>query len=135
MPTILTQIRINGYSQSGTAANTNGSLLGSNAVIRVEIDNGAIANAPTLLVSGGGAAGSIIEGLALSRNTHTSHAANNGIQIQDTSNVWVRGNFFGTDATGLTLKEQYGRSVFITGNTTGIIVGSNTSALTHRIAM
>ncbi|TAG46213.1 MAG: CSLREA domain-containing protein [Betaproteobacteria bacterium] len=133
LPTILSPIRINGYTQPGASANTNGPLLGSNAVIRIEIDNGAIANTPTLYVAGGAAAGSIIEGLALSRSTVFGGNAASAIQIESTSNVWVRGNFIGTDATGLTVKSAHSRGIFITSGstgTTGVIVGSDTAALT-----
>ena len=130
LPQITTPVRINGYTQPGASANTNGVSLGSNAVILIEIDNGAVVNDFTLYLNGAGASGSIIEGLALSRSANADCCANIGIYVVNADNVWVRGNFFGTDATGTTVKPLQDRGVLFKGALSGAIVGSNAATLT-----
>ena len=130
LPQITTPVHINGYTQPGASANSNGASLGSNAVILIEIDSGALTNTYTLTLNGAGASGSIIEGLALSRNANASCCGSSGILVQSADNVWVRGNFFGTDATGNTVKTLGANGVMFQGALTGAIVGSNATTLT-----
>jgi CSLREA domain-containing protein len=130
LPQITSPVRINGYSQPGSSANSNGVNAGSNAVILIEIDNGAVPNFYTLHVNGASASGSIIEGLALSRSANAACCANIGIYVVNADNVWVRGNFFGTDATGTTVKALQDRGVLFQGALTGAIVGSNATTFT-----
>ena len=129
LPVISTPIHVNGYTQPGASANTNGQTLGSNAVLLIEIDHGAVPNNATLTVSGTAATGTIIEGLALSRSANASCCANMGIYVVGADNVWVRGNFFGTDATGTTVKTLQDTGVLYQGTLTGAIVGSNAATL------
>lgn len=130
LPIITTPVHINGYTQPGSSANSNGATLGSNAVFMIEIDSGAVANAAGLTVSGAGAAGSIIEGLALGRSASIACCANMGIYVTATTNVWVRGNQFGANAAGTVQKTFQDRAVYVDQNTTGVIIGSSAAALT-----
>ena len=130
LPQIVSPVRINGYTQPGASANTNGANAGSNAVILIEIDNGAVPNLYTLHVNGAGASGSIIEGVALSRSANSACCGNIGIYVVNADNVWVRGNFFGTDATGTTVKTLQDCGVLYQGSLSGAIVGSNATAFT-----
>ncbi len=129
LPIISTPIRINGYSQPGSSANTNGASLGSNASILIEIDNGAVANAATLEVNGAIASGSIIEGIAFSRSANSGCCANIGIVINGSASVWIRGNFFGTGVDGKIAKTLSDRGVYISGTTADTIIGSDATAL------
>jgi CSLREA domain-containing protein len=129
LPIITTTVRINGYTQPGASANSNGPGLGSNAVFMIEIDHGAVANNFTLQFSGAGAANSIVEGLTLSRSANAGCCANIGIYISNTTGVWVRGNLFGTNVTATTVKDFQNRAVYIDNNTSGVIIGSGPAAL------
>jgi len=129
LPTITTRVHINGFTQSGAAPNSNGPGLGSNAVLMIEIDNGAVPNNTLLSIGGAGAANSIVEGLVLSRSANSGCCANAAITVSGTSAVWIRGNLFGTDATATALKKFGDRGVYIDNNTTGVIVGSSAAAL------
>ena len=130
LPIITTQVHVNGYSQPGASANSNGAGLGSNAVLLIEIDSGAVANAAGLTVSGAGAAGSIIEGLALGRSVNIACCANMGVYVTATTNVWVRGNQFGSNAAGTVQKTFQDRAIYVDQNTTGVVIGSSAAALT-----
>lgn len=129
LPIITTTVRINGYTQPGASANSNGPGLGSNAVFMIEIDHGAVANNYTFQISGAGAANSIVEGLTLSRSTNSGCCANIGIYITNANGVWIRGNLFGANVTATTVKGFQDRAVYVDNNTTGVIIGSGPAAL------
>lgn len=100
LPLITGQVTINGYSQAGSSPNT--LVVGNDAVINVRID-GANSQAGAGLVFGaqnGGASGSVLRGVAVTRFPH-SGVAITGQSLPDTlMNVLVAGNFIGTDGTG-----------------------------------
>lgn len=129
LPVITTTVRINGFTQAGASANSNGPGLGSNAIFMIEIDHGAVANNYTLQISGAGASNSIVEGLALSRSANSGCCANIGIYITNANGVWIRGNLFGTNVTATTVKGFQDRAVYIDNNTSGVIIGSSAAAL------
>lgn len=130
LPQITTPVHINGYTQPGASANSLSAALGSNAVFLIEIDNGGTPNAATLTVSGASAANTIIEGLALSRSANSGCCANMGVYVTATTNVWVRGNLLGSDATGTVAKRFQDRAIYVDSNTDGVIIGSSIAALT-----
>ena len=130
LPLITTPVHINGYTQPGASANSLVAAAGSNAVFLIEIDNGGTPNAATLTVSGASAANSIIEGLALSRSANASCCANMGVYVTATSNVWIRGNLLGSDASGTVAKRFQDRAIYVDSNNDGVIIGSSTAALT-----
>jgi len=129
LPIITTPVHINGYTQSGASANSNGPGLGSNAVFMIEIDHGAVANNYTFQISGAGASNSIVEGLTLSRSANSGCCANIGIYITNANGVWVRGNLFGTNVTATTAKGFQDRAVYVDNNTNGVIIGSGPAGL------
>src|SRR3954469_1404354 len=93
LPTITDQVTIDGYTQPGASANTNGPSQGTNAVIHVEIDGTALGFGSNGLVSNAGNV--TIRGLAINR------CLNAGIQVGGGgSGTYIFGNFLGTDATG-----------------------------------
>ncbi len=106
LPTIIQPVIIDGRSQPGFSITPIVELNGINA--------GTGANG---LVLGAGAAGSLIQGLAINR------FAQNGILVQSDSNT-IRGNFIGTDVTG-TLALGNGRNgVLVQGGTNNTIGGA-----------
>lgn len=129
LPVITTPVRINGYTQSGASANSNGPGLGSNAVFMIEVDHGAVANSYTFQISGAGASNSIIEGLTLSRSANAGCCANIGIYVSNANGVWIRGNLFGTNVTATTVKGFLDRAVYVDNNSSGVIIGSGPAAL------
>src|SRR5712692_1943934 len=93
LPFITDPVTIDGYTQPGSSANTNGPGLPDNAVLTIEL-NGASAGpaAPGLFIL---ASGSTIRGLVINR------FSNSGIVMgANASGNTVAGNFLGTDATG-----------------------------------
>ncbi len=129
LPPITTPLHIDGYTQPGASANSLVATAGSNAVLLIEIDNGAVPNDNTLRITGAGASGSIIEGLALSRSANSACCANTGIYVTNTSLAWIRGNLFGSDASGTVAKSFQDRAIYVDNNTDGVIVGSSAAAL------
>ena len=92
-PTIVVPLTINGYSQSGAAANSLANA--DNAVILIQLDGvGAGANV-TGLTLGAGSGGSTIKGLDIVR------FAGDGILVLSDGNS-ILGNFIGVDPTGTT---------------------------------
>jgi titin len=93
LPTITDPVTIDGYTQSGASVNTNGPGLGSNAVLKIELDgSSAGGGADGLQIS---ASNSTVQGLVINR------FAVSGVLISDpaTGNV-IQGNFIGTDVMG-----------------------------------
>ena len=92
LPTITSPVLIDGYTQTDASPNT--MAVGDDAKILIEIDANRAAGA-VLKVSGSGATGSIIRGLAI------TNFAGYGIQISGgADDVAITGNFIGTDAAG-----------------------------------
>jgi hypothetical protein len=114
LPPISDPVIIDGYTQPGAKANTNGPGLGSNAVILVQLSGANI--------FGFGA------GLSLfaDNSTVTGLAVNqfpDGIDLLGGSGNSIQGNFIGTDATGTLAQgnSQYG--VFVQDSANNIIGG------------
>ena len=95
LPDITEAVTIDGYTQPGSAPNSNPPNQGTNAVIQIEIDGTHTGitqgSAALIVVSTGG--GTIIRGLAINR-------AHDGILIDGAPDVKVEGCFVGTDPTG-----------------------------------
>ncbi len=120
LPTITDAVTINGYSQSGASANTNGPSQGTNAVIRIEIDGENIGFGNSGLTVG--ATNVTIRGLAINRCNEA------GIYVNSSGGgTVIAGNFLGTDPAGATRPgaQQYG--VEIEG-AAGVIVGGTNPA-------
>ena len=93
LPTISDPVIINGYTQPGASANTNGPALGSNAVLKIELDG---AGAGPATVSGFfiTAGSSTVRGLAI----HSFSGP--GVRSQTNGGNTIEGNFIGTGVTG-----------------------------------
>jgi titin len=91
LPTIVTPMVIDGYSQTGAMANDSASA--TDAVLKVVLDGSNAGNSFAFELLQG-SSGSTIRGLVI------SGFAQGGIHINGSSNNTVAGNFFGTDAAG-----------------------------------
>lgn len=92
LPAITEAVTIDGYTQSGATANTNGTGLAINAALKIELKGtsaGPLVDG--LRVTGGG---STIRGLVINR------FGANGISLETLGTNVVEGNFIGTDVGG-----------------------------------
>jgi CSLREA domain-containing protein len=94
LPTITTQMTINGYSQSGAAVNTAVSPAPLNGKLLIQIDGQNASGNPDGIILGNGSDNSIIRGLVI------NNFDGNGVPLSST-NVSILGNYIGTDPTGL----------------------------------
>jgi len=116
LPTISEALIIDGYSQPGASANTNGPDEGSNAVIRIELDGQGGFHLIGVTI---GAANVQVRGLAVQRCDVGVRVTTGG------SGAVIAGNFIGTDATGtLAPGEQItGIQVQDSSGATGVVIG------------
>ena len=94
LPTITDPVIIDGYTQTGASPNTNGSGLGLNTVLKIELDGtnaGTGASANGLLITAGD---STVRGLAVNRFADT------GLRFNTNGGNVIEGNFIGTDVAG-----------------------------------
>ncbi len=109
--TITAPVLVDGYTQAGSATNTLAD--GTNAAIRIVIDGSALEDDAALTVSGTRA---VIQGLAI----HS--APGSGIRGENGAELVVRGNYIGTDSTGL-VDLGNGSNGIETGNSSGSRIG------------
>ncbi len=96
LPTITESVLLDGYTQSGSSANTNGPGLGSNAVLQIEISGALLpqnTSSDCLKIT---AANATVKGLAI-------HACfNDAINMSGADGAVIIGNFIGLDPSGAT---------------------------------
>ena len=94
LPTITDPVIIDGYTQPGTSANTNGPGLGSNAVLKIELDGGglSVSSSGALKITGGN---TTVRGLVINRFPGW------GIILLRNGGNLIEGNFIGTDVAGV----------------------------------
>jgi len=92
-PAITAPVTIDGFTQPGSSANTNGPGLPDNSVHLIEVSGAALMTDG--LVLGAGSDGSVIRGLVL------NHWYSRDITLSSDFNT-IAGNFVGTDPTGTT---------------------------------
>lgn len=109
LPNITSVVSFNGYSQSGSSANTAVSPLPFNGVLTIEL-NGTSAGTTAGLFFGANSSGSSVRGLVINRFT------SEGIVLADDF-ITIAGNYIGTNTTGLTDLGNGGAGV--TSNNTG----------------
>ncbi len=90
LPTITDPVVIDGYTQPGASPNTNGPGLGSNAVLKIELDGSNTLDIIGLLIRAGN---STVRGLVINRFSA-------GIRLEANGGNVVEGNLIGTDVTG-----------------------------------
>jgi len=123
LPSITDPVTIDGYSQAGSAANTNPPDQGTNAQILIEIDGTNTTFPDSVLQFVAGSTGSVVKGLAINRDHFRA-----AIAILNVANVAVQGCFLGTDATGTSIPgaETYG--VLIDQSATNAKIGGTSPA-------
>lgn len=115
LPALTHPVTINGYSQTGTSANTKAD--GDDAKLFIELSGasaGAGANGLTLAAGSGG---STVSGLVINR------FSNDGILVESNGNT-VSGNFVGTNFTGLAPFSNGQDGIRINGASNNIIGGT-----------
>ena len=98
LPTVTDAVTIDGYTEPGASPNTNGPGLGSNAVLKIELDGSAQPSGPGLLID---ADASTVRGLVVNRFD------SDGVYLFFSDGYVVEGNFIGTDITGTTDLEHW----------------------------
>jgi len=126
LPAIGKPVTIDGYTQPGASANTNGPTQGTNAVILIELD-GTNTGPNGALNLGTGSDGSTIRGLAINRNFAAC------ILIAAGGSHVVEGNFIGTDPAGMA---AHGCGVGIDSQSSGsgITIGGTTPAARNLVS-
>ena len=135
LPQLSGPVTVNGFSQPGSSANTNGPGLGDNSVHRIEI-NGAAAGAGSYAFSlGAAASGSTFQGLVIQGFlTDGSGNGGGGFFLDSSSGNTFAGNFIGTDATGLAGVGNQGAGLFVVGASLGNTIGGMTPAARNVIS-
>jgi hypothetical protein len=97
LPTITDPVIIDGYTQPGSAANTQA--VEDDAVLLIELNGANTLDANGLTITAGN---STIRGLVINRFTGTGGSARNAIALSGGGGNVIEGNFLGTDAPGTT---------------------------------
>jgi CSLREA domain-containing protein len=113
-PAITDRVTIDGYSQGSSTADTaddakpNTAAVGTNAVLKIELDGTNEGSQSGLFIDTGGS-GSVIRGLVINR-------FQNGIQAEDSTQNRIEGNFIGTDPSGSSDlgNRETGVNIFVT---------------------
>jgi hypothetical protein len=133
LPTISSPVMIDGYTQGSrtpfdpfddAVPNTNPVGMGSNAVLKIQLDGSATAGLASGLVINAG--GSTVRGLVINRFDEA------GIELTTRSgggdgNI-IAGNFIGTDPTGTLDLGNGGDGVFIRGDSDNNVIGGTNPA-------
>lgn len=120
LPPITQRVIIDGYTQTGASANTNGQWQADNAVIQVVLSGWPVVNDGLVIQANY----CTIRGLAI------QNFAGNGIYLEGTGNT-VEGCFIGTDATG-TVANGNAYGIQVSGN--NAVIGGETPAARNVIA-
>lgn len=117
LPYITDPVVIDGYTQPGSVANTNGPDSGLNTVLMVELDGSQAQSwAYGLRISAGN---STVRGLAINR------FGTGGVALHENGGNVIAGNFIGTDITGTSAlgNGMYGIAVY--GGSQSNVIGTN----------
>jgi hypothetical protein len=130
LPTVAGPVTIDGYTQPGASANTNGPALGTNAVILVELDgtSSGSGTGAAVLFLGPNAAGSVVRGLAINRGLYA------GIRVSGTSGATIEGNFIGTGPSGSTALPNAFYGILMNDGPSNILIGGTTPAARNLIS-
>ena len=118
LPTITGPVIINGYSQAGASANTNAFPLGSNAVLKIELDGIGAAGSGLFITAGS----STVKGLVINRFSV------NGIHLTTNGGNTIEGNFIGTNVAGTAALGNSDDGVQISSADTNTIGGTTAAA-------
>ena len=116
LPDIVDPLNVDGFTQPGSAPNSASIASSINAVMRIIIDGGGGAFNGFRIVAAG--AGTTIRGLVI------NDFGSDGIEINDSDNNVIIGNFIGTDVTGEIDDGNDGQGVFIDGGANNRVGGT-----------
>ena len=130
LPTITEAVTIDGYTQTGALANSNGPALGTNAQLMIEIDgsNTGVNNTDAVLTFGAASGGSVVRGLVVNR------APNAGIHVSGANGVVIEGNFIGTNPAGTGALPNVLAGILIHNAASNVTVGGTTPAARNLIS-
>ena len=130
LPAITEAVTIDGYTQSGALANSNGPELGTNAQLMIEIDgtNTGEDTTDAILLLTATADGSTIRGLVLNR------AASSGILVSGTDGVVIEGNFIGTNPAGTAGLGNAFAGILLNTGPANVTIGGTTPAARNLIS-
>jgi hypothetical protein len=123
LPVITSPVTIDGYTQTGSTANTNPPDLGTNAQILIEIDGTNTTFPNSVLQFAAGSDGSVVKGLVINRNQLRAAVAILGV-----ANVTVQGCFLGADPTGASVPGALTYGILIDQSATGAKIGGTAPA-------
>ena len=124
LPTITDPVIIDGYTQPGSAANTQA--VEDDAVLLIELNGANTLDANGLTITAGN---STIRGLVINRFTGASGSARSAIALSGGGGNVIEGNFLGTDAPGTTGPPFEDNAVSIeSGSDNNLIGGTAPSA-------
>ena len=127
---LVAPVTINGFSQPGSHANTNGPGLGDNSVHLIEIDgtNTGGGNFAAAFAFGAGSDGSVIRGLVVNRCPSAA------IQILGANGHVIDGNFLGTDSTGAVAHGNGAFGILIDEGASNVTVGGTSASARNLIS-
>ena len=130
LPAISAPVTIDGYTQAGATANTNAPTLGTNAILRIELNGTgtSAAEGSAVLLFVAGSAGSLVRGLVINRGPYA------GIRLNGASGVLIQGNFLGTDPTGFVAQGNVVAAILINASATNATIGGTTPAARNLIS-
>ena len=130
LPQITGPTTIDGYTQPGAVANTNGPDLGTNAQLMIEIDgtNTGALTVDAILHFMPTADGSAVRGLVLNR------AASSGILVEGTDGIVIAGNFIGTNPAGTTGLGNALAGILLNTGPANVTIGGTTPAARNLIS-
>ena len=131
LPAITAPVTIDGYTQPGASANTNGPELGTNATLLIEIDGtntGLPGTTNAILILKATADGSTIRGLVLNR------APSSAILVEGTDGAVIEGNFIGTNPTGTAALPNASFGILVHTGAANVKIGGTTPAARNLIS-
>ncbi len=126
-PTIVAMVTIDGYTQPGSSANTNGPGLGDNSTHRIEIDAGGQSSGYGIVFLPG-SSGSVLRGLVINR------AIAGAVGIFASNTIMIEGCFLGIDPTGSSVPGPEPFGVLIDDGATGVVIGGTAPAARNVIS-
>jgi CSLREA domain-containing protein/uncharacterized repeat protein (TIGR01451 family) len=126
LPSVTDPVVIDGYTEPGAAANTNGPDQGSNAVLMIEIDGGGAGTGVSGLKITSGY--STVRGLAITRYVRSGATGGNGIELWGSLGNTVEGCFIGTDVTGMIDRGNQNGGLFVYAGSSNTIGGLTPAA-------
>jgi hypothetical protein len=129
LPTISDPVIIDGYTQPGSARNTQVS--SDDAVPLIELEGSSAGDANGFTLAAGA---NTIRGLVINRFTSASQSAGNAIALSSGSGNVIEGNFIGTDVTGALALPNENNAIRMESGANDNLIGGTDPAARNVIA-